>query len=453
MASNPVERRRPARRAACPRVPAPLHRSPPLHVAIVGNGITGVTAAFRIRRKRPDWRITIISGESDHHYSRPALMYVFMGHMRYEDTKPYEDRSWDEERIDLIRAWVTGIDTENRRLRFEGQRPPLPYDRLLIAVGSQPNKFGWPGQDLDGVQGLYGLQDLESLYHNTRSARRAVIVGGGLIGIEMAEMLHSRGVEPTFLVRETSFWNNVLPEEESQMINRVIREEGLGLVLETNLEAILDDGAGRVRGALTDNGREMECQMVGLTAGVSPNLGVVRDTGIAAGRGVLVDRRFRTDTEGVYAAGDCAEIVTPEGERNLVQQVWYTGRLQGACAADEIVDEGHDYDPGIWFNSAKFLDMEYQVYGRVNEGVPGERNLYWEHASGRKSIRVVVADEGVIGFNLMGIRFRHEVCERWIREKRPVVEVLDRLGEANFDPEFTRRHEPDAARALREQVA
>ena len=81
-----------------------------MHVAILGNGVTGVSAALRLRERRPDWRITLVSGESTHHYSRPALMYVFMGHMRYADTKPFEDSFWGEKRLDLVRAWVTRID-------------------------------------------------------------------------------------------------------------------------------------------------------------------------------------------------------------------------------------------------------------------------------------------------------------------------------------------------------
>ncbi len=101
-----------------------------MHVAILGNGIAGVTAALRIRQRQPDWRITMISGESQHHYSRPALMYIAMGHMRYEDTKPYEDRYWEKRRIDLVHGWATKIDTEGRVLHFDGEIAPLEYVRF-----------------------------------------------------------------------------------------------------------------------------------------------------------------------------------------------------------------------------------------------------------------------------------------------------------------------------------
>ena len=426
-----------------------------MNIVIIGNGIAGVTAAFRLRKLQPEWNITVISGESDHHYSRPALMYIFMGHMRYEDTKPFEDHVWREQRIDLVRAWVTRIDTENKRVLLDGQTQPLGYDKLLIATGSSPNKFDWPGQDLDGVQSLYGLQDLDLLYRNVRDARHAVVVGGGLIGIELAEMLHSRNIDVTFLVRETAFWNILIPEEEARMINRIIEDEGLGLVLETELREIVDDGTGRVTGVITSAGDRVDCQVVGLTTGVHPNVALAQSSGVPTARGILVDRGLRTQIDDVYAAGDCAEIVTGS-ECNLIQQVWYTGRMQGNLVADVMAGADAEYEAGIWFNSAKFLDLEYQVYGavpRTGGEAPGERSLLWQHPDGRKSVRIVFTGEGVTGFNLLGVRYRHEVCERWILERRPIDYVLDHLGEANFDPEFFERHEREVAASFKGQVA
>jgi NADPH-dependent 2,4-dienoyl-CoA reductase/sulfur reductase-like enzyme len=423
-----------------------------LHVAIIGNGITGISAALRVRELRPDWRITVVSGESKYPFSRPALMYVFMGHMRYADTKPWEDHVWADRRIDLARAWVTEIDVERRLLRLHG-KPELHYDKLLIATGSKANKFGWPGQDLDGVQGLWGLYDLQTLERSLARARHAVIVGGGLIGIELAEMLHSRGLPVTFLVREDSYWDNVLPAEESGMVNRVIRRAGFDLRLQTELREIVDDGEGRCSAVMTSAGDRIDCEIVGLTAGVSPNVDLVRESPIEVGRGVLVDRSFRTSAPDVYAAGDCAEIIAAEGERNLIQQVWYTGKEQGRVAAEVIAGEERSYAPGIWYNSAKFLDLEYQTYGQVGFDVPGERSLYWEHDGHEHAARIVYTKGGVIGFNVMGIRWRHEVCERWIREQRDVPYVLEHLGEANFDPEFYRRHEAEIVSTFRGQLA
>jgi NADPH-dependent 2,4-dienoyl-CoA reductase/sulfur reductase-like enzyme len=422
-----------------------------MHVAIVGNGIAGVSAALRIRERRPDWDVTILSGESTYHYSRPALMYLFMGHMKWRDVKPYPDDFWGRKRIGLIRDWVTGIDVAGKRLRLH-RGEPLAWDRLLLATGSKSNRFGWPGQDLDGVHGLYDLPDLQRLTESCARARRAVIVGGGLIGIELGEMLHSRGIDVTFLIREEAYWDNVLPPEEAELVSRHIEERGFRLIRKRNLVRIEDDGHGRAAAVVDDAGERIACEIVGLTPGVSPNVELGKGTEIGTGRGILVDRGFRTSAPDVFAAGDCAEIVTG-GDGNLIQQVWYTGRMQGEAAGDAISGDDVRYEPGLWYNSAKFLDLEYQVYGDVpNRPRDGELHLYWEHPDRGRSVRLVTRAGRVIGVTVMGVRYRQEVCERWIREEMPVAQLIDSLGDANFDPELHRRFEPAIRAAFERQL-
>ena len=123
-----------------------------MHLVIIGNGITGVTAA-RYVRKHSDMQITIISSESKYFFSRTALMYVYMGHMKWENLKPYEDWFWEKNDFKLIYAHVTLLNTDNKTLRLDDDSM-IKYDKLVIATGSQTNKFGWRGQDLKGVQGL-----------------------------------------------------------------------------------------------------------------------------------------------------------------------------------------------------------------------------------------------------------------------------------------------------------
>lgn len=426
-----------------------------MHVVIIGNGVTGVSAAIRIRQIQPDWKITMISGESDYHYSRPALMYIFMGHMSYQNTKPYENSFWPRNNINLVRDWVTEIDVGSKRLLMQ-KNDPIYYDKLLLATGSKSNKFGWPGQDLKGVQGLYDLMDLRELYENTEGVKNAVIVGGGLIGVELAEMLHSRGIHITFLVREKSYWDNVLPSEESSMINRIIQHENMELLLETELKEIIDDGKGRVGGVITNKDEKIDCGLVGLTAGVSPNLDLVRDTSIPNGRGILVDWGLRTQIEDIYSAGDCAEIVTEGEGRNLLQQVWYTGKMQGKVVGETIAGLDSKYDPGIWYNSAKFLNLEYQTYGQVNNAqgilsILDEKNLYWEHQDHLHSLRLVHNGNEVLGVNVMGLRYSHKVCESWVKDKKSPEYVLDNLAQANFDPEFFKKYESEIVGTLKEQ--
>jgi NAD(P)H-nitrite reductase large subunit len=416
-----------------------------MHYVIIGNGITGITAARTIR-KNSDHDITVISGETDHFFSRTALMYIYMGHMRYKDTKPYEDWFWQKNKIALKRAWVEQIDSDNKSLRLSDDST-ITYDKLLIASGSVPNKYGWPGQDLDGVQGLYSYQDLEMLEKNTANGiERAVIVGGGLIGIELAEMLHSRHYSVTLLVRESKYWNNVLPDQESDMISRHFMEHGFDLRLGSELKEILDDGQGKVRGVITASGEEIPCQLVGLTAGVSPNIGWLAGSGIATQRGILVDHHQRTNVEDIYAAGDCAQFHQALPDRRPVEQVWYTGKIQGENAAMNILGRQQAYAPGYWFNSAKFLDIEYQTYGMVMPQLrEGEQDFYWEDKGGKKCIHLVyrASDRLFIGINTFGIRMRHTVFNKWLKDRQTVDHVLQYIAAAAFDPEFFTNFQPD----------
>ena len=413
-----------------------------MHIAIIGNGISGITAA-RFIRKLSDHKITVISAESDHFFSRTALMYVYMGHMRFEDIKPYEDWFWQKNRIDLLKAYVEKVDFTNKQLVLQGQSP-LAYDKLILACGSKYNKFGWPGQDLDRVGGMYSLQDLEAMEAGSKDLKRAVIVGGGLIGIEMAEMFHSRHIPVTFLVREKSYWNAVLPAEESEMINRHILDNHIDLRLSTELKEIVDDGNGKACAAITNFDERIDCGYVGLTAGVRPNIGFLAESELETQKGILVNNNLETNIPDVYAIGDCAQLKTPQEGRRPIEAVWYTGRMMGETVAYNACGKPIEYTPGIWFNSAKFIDIEYQVYGTILAKPPeNHQSIYWEHQDGDKSIRLVYDKNtnAILGFNLMGVRYRHEVCEKWLAQKTNVEEVLQNLGLANFDPEFYAEYE------------
>ena len=412
------------------------------HIVIIGNGISGITAARHIR-KLSDHQITVISGETDHFFSRTALMYIYMGHMKYEHTKPYEDHFWTKNKITLKRDWVTSIDSENKRIKTN--KEDISYDKLILALGSKPNKFGWPGQDLKGVQGLYSYQDLEQMEKSTDGISSAVVIGGGLIGIEMAEMLLSRGIKVTYLVREKHFWDIVLPEEEASMIDQHIREHGIDLRLETELKSINDNGTGHVKSVTTLNNEEVEAQFVGLTVGVSPNIGWLKDSPIAINKGILVDDYLSTNVKDIYAIGDCAEIRNPSKNRRAIEAVWYTGRIMGETVARTICEQPTSYQPGIWFNSAKFLDIEYQTYGTVNSVAgDGISHFYWQSSNEKKSVRIAYRDESMIvtGVNTLGIRMRHEIWEQWLQSEKTLPYVIQNLRKANFDPEFFKAYEP-----------
>ena len=424
------------------------------HYVIIGNGVSGITFARHLRKGDSQARITVISGESPYFFSRTALMYVYMGQMKWEHTHPYEPHFWKKNRIELLQAWVRTLDFDTKTLGLESGET-LNYDILVLATGSKPAFFGWPGQDLKGVQGLYTKQDLELMETTTSNGiQRAVIVGGGLIGIEMAEMLTYKKIPVTFLVREGRFWEQVLPEQETSLVQKHILEHSIDLRLKTELKEILADEQGIVRAVVTTEGEEIACSFVGIATGVTPNVEFLKNTGLSIGKGVQVNSYFESSVPGVYAIGDCAEFAQSPGPgRRTLEQVWYTGRMHGETLAHNFCHKPVSYQPGVWFNSAKFFAIEFQTYGVVSTE-PSERApyFYWEHRLGKVSFRMELDGEGkIVGVINLGFRLRQAFFDRAIREKWAGQLVIQRLEEGIFDPEFYAPYHLEIQQAFQSQ--
>ncbi|MBM3401582.1 MAG: NAD(P)/FAD-dependent oxidoreductase [Bacteroidetes bacterium] len=421
-----------------------------MNIVIIGNGISGITCARNIRKLDAMAGITVISEETAYFFSRTALMYIYMGHMKFEHTKPYEDWFWKKNRINLIKACVKKLNSRDKILHFENGNS-IRYDKLIIATGSNPKTFGWPGENLEGVQGLYSIQDLERMERNTKNISSAVIIGGGLIGVEMAEMLHSRGIPVKMLVRENSYWRNILPEQESKLIGKHISGHGIELLFNTDVKEILSSDQKRVSGVLTKVNEKFECQFIGITIGVKPNIGFLESDEIETDLGILVNDYFETSIPDVYAAGDCAQFRKPKSGHPPLEQLWYTGKMQAETLAKTICGQKSAYNRGIWFNSAKFFDLEYQTYGMVPAEINRQqKSFYWEHPSGRHAFRAnySLVDERILGFNFIGIRFRQLTAEEWIREGQTINFVIQNLKKGWFDPEFTKAFYNDIAKAF-----
>jgi NADPH-dependent 2,4-dienoyl-CoA reductase/sulfur reductase-like enzyme len=233
------------------------------------------------------------------------------------------------------------------------------------------------------------------------------------------------------------------------------------LHLPTELDRVVGAVEERGRAWGTGSGGAVPAECVGMDIGVAPNGDFLEGSGIETDRGVLVDEYLRTSAPNVYAAGDCTQFRREGIGHREIDQLWYTARAEGRAAARIISGGDEPYRSGVFFNSAKFYNVEYQVYGDVKpELAEDEETLCWRHPEKNRLIRInyTEKDHRIVGFNLLGVRCRHAVCGRWIREGRTLEYVLPRLAEANFDPEFADRHEealidlyneryPDTARA------
>jgi NADPH-dependent 2,4-dienoyl-CoA reductase/sulfur reductase-like enzyme len=426
-----------------------------MHVVIIGNGIAGITTARTLRKKNSDCRITVISSESRHFYSRTALMYIYMGHMKYEHTKPYEDWFWEKNRIDLCFDHVEKIQFENKLLQLRSGQS-MTYDKLVIAAGSVSTRHDWPGQEADGVISLYGLQDLKLLEKYSSTTKRAVIVGGGLIGIELAEMLRTRNIEVTYLVRETYFRGNLMPAEEGKMITDHIRlDHHIDLRVNTELKQIYSDSHGRVEAIETSGAEIIPCQLLGIAVGVKPNVAFLKDSGLEIDSGILVNELLETNVPDVYACGDCIQHRKSPRGRKAVEQVWYSGRMMGECLGETLAGINTPYRPGVWFNSAKFFDIEYQTYGEVPAKLRQDKSdFYWQHHEKKVALHFVFQKESSVftGINSFGIRLRHAVMERWINERKTIEYVLTHFRDAWFEPEFHKNYSPEIIAAFNQKT-
>jgi NADPH-dependent 2,4-dienoyl-CoA reductase/sulfur reductase-like enzyme len=294
------------------------------------------------------------------------------------------------------------------------------------------------------------LRDLEALDAEARPGMRAAVVGGGLIGVEVAEILRDRGLQVSFVIREEWYFPVALDRNEAALVAEHLRGHGIDVRLAASVESVVRGQDGRVHAVRLAGGGSLEADLVVATIGVVPNTEFLAGSAVvlAAHGAVETDDALRTSAPGVWAAGDCANVTWFDGTRRP-EQLWYTARDQGRLAARSMLGDDVRYRRGTLYNSAKFFDLEYTTAGWVPVGLgpdgrplaaePGVRT-WFQRVPGRfESQRVVVKDGAVVGFNMLGSRWNHEPLVEWIHERRPLDWVLAHLAEAQFDEELERR--------------
>jgi NADPH-dependent 2,4-dienoyl-CoA reductase/sulfur reductase-like enzyme len=417
-----------------------------MHYVVVGNGVCGIEAALALRGRDARARITLVSDEHDHFFSRPALMYVFAGQTSLRGTEPYDRQLYERMSFERLRKRVAAVAPAGKELVFEdGSR--LHYDKLLLAVGSKGRSAPWPGAEGPGVHTFVTLRDLEGLDRDAKRGGRAVVIGGGLIGVEAAEILHSRGLHVTFVVRESWYFPLALDEQEAALVTDHMRQRGIDIRFGVNVKEIARGEGGGPRAVLLETGDEVACDVVVCAIGVVPATRFLESSGIALSKGgaIEVDDGLKASLPDVYAAGDCANVTWADGSRRP-EQLWYTARDQGRLVARAMLGDDVAYRRGAWYNSAKFFDLEWTTAGWVPALLnwdntpldPGPDVKSWfQRTPGQfVSQRIVLKGDRVVGFNMLGSRWDHEPLLQWIHERRNLDFVLSHLGQAQFDEEF-----------------
>ena len=238
------------------------------------------------------------------------------------------------------------------------------------------------------------------------------------------------------------FWSNVLTKKEADRIGKHIESHGIKLRFQAEMEEVISDEHNRVKAIRTKSGEVLDCQLLGVATGVTPNVEFLKDTGLEIDKGICINEFLETNLPNIYAIGDCAQVKDPLPGRKPIEAVWYVGRMMGEALGKTLAGKRTPYLPGPWFNSAKFFDIEYQTYGNMKPKADEHHaHYFWKSAKGNQFMTIGYHPKTGIfqGINTFGIRLRHEYFHNAILRKMNVGEVVGGIKTANFDPEFYRK--------------
>lgn len=338
-----------------------------IRYVIIGNGAAGATAAEEIRARDPKGNILIVSGEPYLTYSRPGLAYFIMGEVSDKQVIARTPEWFAEKRITLIFGKAMSLDTATRYVHLDDGRA-VHYDRLLIATGARAVPPPYPGASLDGVVYLDTLDGAKELLRQANGAKRAVVIGGGITALEMAEGLAHQGVETHYFVRKNALWSVVFNEVESKILEERITARGVIIHYNTEVAEILDDGRGQVGGVRLTDGDIFKCDLLGVAIGVKPSLDIVRGTPIKVDRGILVNDHLETNVPGIYAAGDCAQVWDRWTQKHMLDVLWPTAVAGGRIAGANMAGAKQAYVKGAPFNACLLFGLHITAIGQLGGG-------------------------------------------------------------------------------------
>jgi len=426
------------------------------HYLIIGNGAAGMSAAEMIRQRDPAGRITIVTNEPYFFYSRPGIAYYIMDQVPESQLITRGDSFYRSHRLKLHFGHVSRLDLE-AKLVFLEDGQPLAYDVLLLAIGATAVPAPFPGEHLEGVLTFDTMDDAKKVVKQGRRAKTAVVVGGGITAMELAEGLRHQGARTLLLQRGDRIWPRLFDERESAIVESRIRHEGISVLYNEEITEIVGK-RGKVIGVRLKSGRAIKCQVVAVAIGVRPNMRLVEDLAIEKDKGILVNDFLQSSQSSLFAAGDVAQVYDRWTGQHQLDILWPSAVNEGRAAGINMVDVAHGKSPsfnylkGSPFNCALLFGLHLTVIGRVGTKANGDvdqlqylsrgsSNVWtapfttrfrsaWDK-DGLNSLRIVMAEGQIVGALLIGNQELADPLRRFIEQE---------VDLSNYEAQLTAGH-------------
>jgi NADPH-dependent 2,4-dienoyl-CoA reductase/sulfur reductase-like enzyme/pSer/pThr/pTyr-binding forkhead associated (FHA) protein len=403
---------------------------------IVGDGAAGLTAAEEIRRRDEGAAIGIFCDDPNPGYFRAALTNFLLGELREDQLWAVAPDFYAKRGIERVFTRVLRVDPAKREVWCSGNPAPLGYDALLVASGARARPPAFPGSHLPGVLTLRTIQDARRVVDTLRGrVERAVVLGGGALGLEWTHALLERGVHVTLLERGPRFMPSALDAVASDLLVARLRKAGVDVALGEEVAAAEHGPSGAVGAIVTKTGRRIACDLVAAALGIVPNSELLEHSAVerAPSGAVRVDRTLASSVPGVWAAGDVASV---EGEQ---LGLWAPARHQGRVAAANMCGAREEYRPGVHYFATRLFDLDFARIGEIAEGPTKQLLVDFPRGTGHIAYRKLVLEGGrVKGALLIGereakVRTIGRGLKRLIDEGADVSQVAERLLEPSFD--------------------
>ncbi len=399
---------------------------------VIGNGIAGINALEAIRSLDPHSPLTLIAEEDFPPYSRPLISLVLEGALPPErlPIRPPDFYRQLEVRA-LVGQRVVELDPKAARVRTD-RGEQVAYDRLLIASGARPRTVEAPGHELAGIFCLRTQAQVQAMRARLPGVKRAVVLGGGLVGFKAAYALLRQGIAVTMLIRSPHPLSQQVDPEAGALIRRELERHGLEVRVGVEVTAFL--GREAVEAVELSDGERLACQMVVVGKGVRPALEFLPPEAVQTDGGILVDQHLRTSLEGVYAAGDVAQAHDLVRGRPWVNAIWPVAAEQGRIAGANLAGRPVVYRGSLGRNVIRIFTLDLMTAGMVNPPPDGGHQVFTHHDPRRGTYRrLVLHRQRLVGMVLLGRVEQGGVLLALIQCGLPLEVDPLRLLEPTFD--------------------